>query len=52
MAKKVIGWIVLAFAIYWLVTAPEEAAEAVRSAGGGLRSAGESVVRFFDALSS
>lgn len=50
MVKKGLFWLVFAFALYSLLTAPETSAEAVRGVGEGLSSAGNAVVRFFDAL--
>lgn len=50
MLKKALIYLVVAFAVYSLVSTPDTAAEAVRGAGEGLSAAGSSVIQFFDAL--
>lgn len=52
MLKKVLVWLIAAFAVFYLITAPQAAADAVKSAGSGLQTAGQSVIDFFDALAS
>lgn len=50
MAKKVLTWVVIAFAAFYVLSAPNSAAGAVREAAGGLRAAGDSVAVFFETL--
>jgi hypothetical protein len=50
VVKKVLGWIVAAFLVYYLIAAPTESARAVRQVGEGLRAAVNSVLTFFDGL--
>jgi hypothetical protein len=50
VAKKVLTWTAILFAIFYILSAPDDAANAVRSAGDGLRAAGDSVAEFFNAL--
>lgn len=49
-AKKIIIWIVVAFAVYTVITAPDEAADLVREAFNTLADGGRSVGRFFDQI--
>jgi hypothetical protein len=37
MLKKVLGWLALAFLIWYIATQPAEAASVMRSIGNGLR---------------
>ena len=50
MIKKGLIWIVIAFAIYSVIATPDQAANAVRSAGNGGQEAGRAVLEFFNAL--
>lgn len=52
MAKKVIIWLLVAFAVYSVIATPNESADAVRTAGTALQTAGESVIDFFQGLNS
>ena len=52
MTKKVIIWVLVAFAAYSVIATPNESADAVRTAGTALQSAGESVIDFFQGLNS
>ena len=52
MAKKVIIWLLVAFAVYSVLATPNESADVVRTAGSALQSAAESVVDFFQSLNS
>ena len=52
MVKKVIIWLLVAFAVYSVVATPNESADAVRTAGTALQSAAESVIDFFRGLNS
>jgi large-conductance mechanosensitive channel len=48
--KKVIGWLVIAFVIFYVIQAPEASANLVRSAGQALGNAAESVATFIGSL--
>ena len=48
--KKVLTWLVLAFVIFWLISAPQDAADVTRSAAHGLSAAGQSLMTFFGSL--
>ena len=50
MLKKGLLFLVIAFAVYSLIATPVQAAEAVRSAVDGLKSAANALISFFDAL--
>lgn len=50
MFKKVLTVLAIAFAAYYLITAPEAAASAVSGAGGAVASVFESIIDFFTAL--
>lgn len=50
MVKKVIGWLVVAFAVFYLLSQPVEAANAVKSLGNGLASAAQQLGTFFSSL--
>ncbi len=50
VAKKALFWLVVAFAIYSIIATPVTAADAVRSAGEGLRAVAQALIEFFDAL--
>jgi hypothetical protein len=50
VAKKVLTWVIIAFAVFYVLSAPGSAANAVRGAAGGLREAGDSVAVFFENL--
>ena len=52
MLKKLAGYLAIAFVIFYVVTAPSQAADAVESTGDGLRRAGDSVATFFNDLFS
>ena len=47
---KVLVWVAFAFAVYFVVTAPDAAADAVRSVGHGGQHAVESVRQFVQDL--
>ena len=51
MIKKALVWLVVAFAVYSVIATPDTAANAVREAGNGGRTAIDAVLEFFDALS-
>lgn len=48
--KKLLGVVVIAFAVFYLLTQPAAAADAVRGAGGVLQDAFHAVVTFLNAL--
>lgn len=50
MAKKVLTWVIIAFAVFYVLKDPGGAANAVRGAAGGLGEAGDSVAVFFESL--
>ena len=52
VAKKVLTWIAVAFAVFYVLAKPTEAAAAVESAGAGLRVAGDAIATFFTALAN
>jgi uncharacterized membrane protein len=49
--KKALLWLVIAFVVYSLIATPVQAAEAVRGAFEGLKTAANALIGFFDALS-
>lgn len=50
MVKKVLIWLVIAFAAFYLFSQPTGAANAVRGAAGAVVSAFGSVITFFSSL--
>jgi hypothetical protein len=48
--KKVVAWLVLVFAVFYVIQAPEESARFVRSAGQALGDAAESIAAFIGSL--
>jgi hypothetical protein len=50
VAKKGLTLLVVAFAVFYLLTRPEEAADALQVAGDGLETAFRRIGRFFSAL--
>ena len=48
--KKVLGWLVVIFLIFWLVTNPSGSADAVRAVGAALVTFFHSVAEFFGQL--
>jgi hypothetical protein len=50
--RKVIGWLVVIFLVFWLVTNPAGSADAVRDVGEALLSFFRSVGEFFGRLFS
>lgn len=50
MLNRLIGWALLAFVVYYLVTSPAGAAGFVHSILDGLRNAGDSLARFVNKL--
>ena len=52
MVKKVIIWVLFVFAVYSVVATPNESADAIRTGGTALHSAGASVIDFLQGLNS
>lgn len=50
--KRIVLWLVVAFAVFYLVTDPEGSGDAVRGAWDGLGTAGSSVLSFFESLAA
>lgn len=50
MVKKVLGWLAIAFAVFYLLSQPVEAANAVKGVGDGLVHAAEQLAKFFSNL--
>lgn len=50
VVKKAVLLLIVAFAIYSVLATPNDAADAVRTAGSGLQSAAGSLIEFFQAL--
>lgn len=50
--KKYLTWAAIAFGAFFLISAPEGAADIVQSAAGGLMSAADSLSTFVTSLSS
>jgi hypothetical protein len=50
MLPRIIGWVLVAFAVYYVVTNPDGAAGFVHSILDDLRNAGDSLSRFINQL--
>ncbi len=50
MPKKLLTWLIVAFAVFYIISEPASAAAAVRGAAEGAEQAGRQVVIFFTAL--
>jgi hypothetical protein len=50
MLNRIIGWALVAFVVYYLLTSPDGAAGFVHSILDGLRRAGDSLSRFVSKL--
>jgi hypothetical protein len=48
--KKVLAWLAIAFAIFYVISAPEQSAALVRRAGLALGDAASSLATFFQSL--
>jgi hypothetical protein len=48
--KKIVTWLVVAFIIFYVIQAPEQSAELVRSAGQALGDAASSLAQFVGSL--
>lgn len=51
MVKKIVTWLAIGFAVFYLISQPTQAAGAVKGAGNGLRHAANQIVLFFSNLS-
>ena len=52
LVKRIAIGLVIAFAVFYLVTRPEDAATAVQGAAGAVWGAGAAITEFFGALVS
>lgn len=50
MIKKGLVWLLVGFLVYYVVSAPDEAAAVVRDIGQTLRNIADSILEFFDGL--
>ncbi|MCZ2806540.1 MULTISPECIES: hypothetical protein [unclassified Modestobacter] len=50
MLKKVLIWLAIAFVVFYVIQRPEDAAGIVRSAGGALSDAADSLSAFVESL--
>ncbi len=50
MVKKVLGWLAIAFAVFYLLSQPVEAANAVKAVGDGMVNAAQQLATFFSNL--
>jgi len=48
--KKVLAWLVIAFALFYVIQAPEASAQLVRTAGRALGDAAQSLAAFVGSL--
>jgi hypothetical protein len=48
--KKILTWLVIAFALFYVIQAPEASADLVRSAGNALGDAAQSLAEFVGSL--
>ena len=48
--KKVVTWLVVAFVVFYVIQAPEQSAQLVRSAGQALGDAASSLAAFLESL--
>ena len=48
--KKILLWVLVAFAVYAIFTSPDQAADIVRTSGSILAEGARNVGSFFDAL--
>lgn len=50
VVKKILVWLGIAFAAFYLLSQPVEAANAVKAVGDGLVSAAQQLAKFFSSL--
>ena len=48
--RKVVGWLLLAFVLFYVITAPDESADLVRKIVDGLGSAADSFSEFIQSV--
>jgi large-conductance mechanosensitive channel len=48
--KKVVGWLVVAFVVFYVIQAPEQSAQMVKNAGEALGDAASSLAAFVGSL--
>lgn len=48
--KKVVTWLLIAFALFYVITAPESSADTVRSVLDGMADAARQFARFLQSL--
>jgi large-conductance mechanosensitive channel len=48
--KKVIGWLIVAFVVFYVIRAPDQSAQIVRNAGHALGNAASSLATFVGSL--
>ncbi len=49
-AKKVVGWLVLAFILLWILIAPQGASDFFRQVGDAISAGVRNVITFFESL--
>jgi hypothetical protein len=50
MLKRILLWLAIVFAVFYILTAPSDAANAVQGAFNALAAAGQAFLTFIDAL--
>jgi hypothetical protein len=50
MVKKTLFWLVIAFAVFYLISQPSGAAGAIKGAATGVEAAFNSIITFFSSL--
>jgi hypothetical protein len=50
MLRRIVLWLAIVFAVFYILTAPGDAADAVQGAAGALAAAGRAFLTFIDAL--
>lgn len=48
--KKLVGWLVLAFVIFYVIQSPHQSADIIRSVGSGLGAAANQIAEFVRSL--
>jgi hypothetical protein len=48
--KRIIGWIVIALVLFWVISSPDSAADTLQAIGTALGNAADAVVQFFAEL--
>jgi hypothetical protein len=52
MVKKVLIWLAIAFAVFYLISQPSSAADAIKGAANGVEAAFNAIITFFTSLFS